>query len=81
MTLNILTTVKYYNELLQKAKIDHSMFLKYCCSKYEISFKNLNCYERRENAVCALCARRERAVNTLGAVEAQWTLYICGNAV
>ena len=46
VTLNILTTVKYYDELL--------MFAKYGCSRYEKSKKqNLKRYDRRENAVCA----------------------------
>ena len=39
--------------------------------------KHLKRYYRRENAVCALCARHKRAVNTMQqllAEEASWTL-------
>jgi len=65
VTLNILTTVKYYDELLRKVKIDH-----YICkigfSKYK---KNLmiavrTLCARLENDVYAPSARREHAVAT-----------------
>jgi len=41
------------------------MFAKCGRSKYKKVKNNLKRYDRRENSVCALCARRERAVNTL----------------
>jgi len=40
------------------------MFEKYGCQKYE-KVKNLKRYDRRENAVCALYARRERGLGAL----------------
>jgi len=51
VTLNILLTVEYYGELLQKVKIDH-------CSQDSVAqnmkiSKNLKRYDRCENAVCA----------------------------
>jgi len=54
------------------------MFAKYDRSKYEKKLKkHLKRDYRRENDVCALCARHKRAVNTMQqllAVEAPWTL-------
>jgi len=67
VTLNILTNVKYYDELLRKVNVDHYVCKIELLKTYKKLKKNLKRYERRENAVCALCARRERerAVNTL----------------
>jgi len=68
LTLNIVTTVKSYDELLQKVKIDHYVckigLLKIIKNKSTIlnaiiAVKTL-CV-RRENAVCAPCARCEHA--------------------
>jgi len=40
------------------------MLQKYGFSQYKKSLNiNLKRYDRRENAVCALCARRERAMS------------------
>jgi len=81
LTLNILTTVKSYDELLRKVKIDH-----YVCKIGLLKIiKHLKRYIRREDAVCApweRCDRRERAVyalwtrcsNCLRAVKKSWTL-------
>ena len=55
---NILTTVKSYDELLRKVKIDH-----YVCKigllKKKSKYKNHKRYNRCVRAVCAPCARRE----------------------
>jgi len=61
VTLKSLTTVKSYDELLRKVKIDH-----YIC-KIELlkkKSKNLKRYIRREDAVCAPYARHEHAAAT-----------------
>jgi len=58
MTLNILTTVKSYDELLQKVKIDH------CLQNRVTQKNNLKHFNRRENAVCAPYARCEHAAAT-----------------
>ena len=72
LTLNIVTTVKSYDEWLQKVKIDHCV-CKIGLLKIKIKSKTtLNAIialrtlcARRENDVCAPWARRVRAVNTL----------------
>ena len=68
----MLTTVKSYDELLRKVKLDH-----YVCKIGLLKIKKkvktiLNAIiavrtlcARRENAVCATRARRMRAMNTL----------------
>jgi len=86
LTLNILVTVKSYDELLRKVKIDH-----YVCkiglrkNKIKIS-KKLNAIiavrtlcARRENDVFAPCARCEHAAATACAL---WKrLRLCKDAV
>jgi len=58
MTLNIVTSVKSYDELLQKVKIYHYVSKIGLLKIFFFKVKNLR-------AVTTLCARRVRAVNTL----------------
>jgi len=62
---NILTTVKYYiyDELLRKVKTDHYVH-KIWLLKIWKKEKNLKRYDRLENTVCTLFARREQAATT-----------------
>ena len=64
MTVNILTTVKYYEKLLQKVKIDDSV-CKIWFSQNLKKVKNLLRLDCRENTVCPLCVHHECALNTL----------------
>ena len=63
---NILTTVKYYDELLRKVKKDQYF--------RKIGFSKKNTSEQTKTfmiVVRTLCARRERAVNTLQQLRAR----------
>jgi len=83
--LNILTTVKYYDELLRKLKIDHYVRKEGLLNrKYK---KILKAMIAVRTLYGALCERRERTVNTLhqllarrrsviDAIKTQWTLYM-----
>jgi len=53
VTLNNLTTVKHYDKLLRKVKIDQYVRKKMVAQNMEKGLKNLKRYDRRENAVCA----------------------------
>jgi len=54
----------YHNiKRLRKVKIDH--YSQNIVVQNIKNKNNLKRYDRRENAECALCARRELAVNTL----------------
>ena len=71
MTLNIFTTVKYYDELLQKVKILFAKYINkkclnaaitmYACNERAVSAR----LRRVMDAVKALCERHVYAVGTL----------------